>query len=778
MHSKQNKADRLYPLLPALLQIRDYENGQPLRALLQVIAEQVNLVEDNIQRLYDNWFIETCEDWVVPYLGDLVGEEPVHEAGEPGDVATARSRARNRILTPRREVANAIRSRRRKGTLALLELLARDVAGWPARVVEFRRQLAQYVKVNSRAPHRGRMVDVRSGARLDHIGGAFDGLTRLPDLRRVNSAHGGGLFNVPAVGVFVWRLRAYSITNAPARCLDPVGPHCYTFSTLGNDVPLFNRPIAQGDPNAIAGDFNVPAPIDRRDFSRVVVVDGKREMRASDRYYGLIDAAGSRIAQSVSIWAPGWPPNQDRGDAPIASDSIVPADLTGWKYVPRTGQIAVDPVRGRIAFPPRQLPKQGVWVSYHYGFSADIGGGEYTRSLAQHKDATVTRVSGKDELQAALVPWRRQGGAPVAPAPAHAGQPQADQPQRDQPLPPQQSNQPAHAVIEITDSGVYVIPINIYLEAGHSLQIRAAQRTRPVIQLLDWHSNLPDNLTVTGEAGSQLTLDGILVAGRGVQVEGDLRTLMVRHSTLVPGWSLEPNCDPQRPAEPSVELIDSRACVVIEHSIVGSIQVNDNEVNTEPARIRISDSVVDATGTDCDSPECEAIGASGSRLAYAVLTVSSSTVIGRVMAHAIELAENSIFLSRVTVARRQMGCMRFCYVRPDSRTPRRFNCQPDLVERAVTAAMAGTLATDAPQQGALDMERWRVRPQFNSTRYGRPTYCQLAETCAAEIVRGADDESEMGVFHDLFQPQRLANLRARLDEFAPAATDTGIILET
>jgi hypothetical protein len=68
-----------------------------------------------------------------------------------------------------------------------------------------------------------------------------------------------------------------------------------------------------------------------------------------------------------------------------------------------------------------------------------------------------------------------------------------------------------------------------------------------------------------------------------------------------------------------------------------------------------------------------------------------------------------------------------------------------------------------------------VRPRFNSTRYGTPDYCQLADDCAEEITRGADDESEMGVFHDLYQPQRLANLRARLDEYTPASTDAAII---
>ena len=120
-------------------------------------------------------------------------------------------------------------------------------------------------------------------------------------------------------------------------------------------------------------------------------------------------------------------------------------------------------------------------------------------------------------------------------------------------------------------------------------------------------------------------------------------------------------------------------------------------------------------------------------------------------------------MGTMKVARRQIGCIRFSYVTPGSRTPRRFQCQPDLVEQATTNPLD------------RERERSRVRPVFNSTQYGRPTYCQLAQACAPEIKRGAADESEMGVFHDLYQPQREANLRARLNEFTPAGMQAGII---
>ena len=241
-------------------------------------------------------------------------------------------------------------------------------------------------------------------------------------------------------------------------------------------------------------------------------------------------------------------------------------------------------------------------------------------------------------------------------------------------------DKPANAVIEITDSGVYVEPISISLTAGQTLQLRAANRKRPVIRLLDWQTSQPDDLSITGEAGTWCTLDGLLITGRGVQAGGNLAGLTIRHCTLVPGWGLHCNCEPKRASEPSLEIIDALECVTIEHSIVGAIQVNRDEVKEDPGAIHISDSIVDAT-----QPGRIALGAPESMCAYAVLTIARSTVIGQVQTHAIQLAENSIFMGSILACRRQQGCMRFCYVPPGSRTPRRYECQPDLVDQAVAA---------------------------------------------------------------------------------------------
>ena len=330
-----------------------------------MISEQVNAVEDDIGRLYDNWFIETCEDWVVPYLGDLIGHRPVHEGGG---------------LVSRREVANTLRNRRRKGTLALLESLAADVAGWPARAVEFYRLVAFTQPLNHLQPRRGRTVDLRKGGALDRLDGPFDTLAHTVDVRRTGSRRSDsnraqGRPNLPGVGLFLWRLRSYPVSGTPGYCKEK-GDHHYTFSVLGNDAPLFVKPEPETDPTHIAEELNLPILLGRRAF----------EARKAD-YYGP--------GKSLHILRvlPGKQPE------PIPVEEIVAADLSGWHYQPRKGQVAVDPELGRIAFPPRHVPKHGIRVFYHYGFSADIGGGEYDRPISQPADARRYRVGSKGQFR-------------------------------------------------------------------------------------------------------------------------------------------------------------------------------------------------------------------------------------------------------------------------------------------------------------------------------------------------------------------------------------------
>lgn len=885
--------ERLYALLPYVHRLRDAETGEPLRQLLQVIGEQVGVLEDDISQLYENWFIETAEPWAVPYIAALIGYTPVSEAGPPADQLDERGLARNAVLIPRREVANTLAFRRRKGSLAVLEELSNAVAGWPARAVEFYRLLGW-------APHIGRdfgagpsssglnghrFADLRDQLAMQSIESPFDSVGHSVDTRRVNSAHTRGRYNIPSIGVFSWRLRPYRVTSTPAKRLDEFGEQCFSFSAIGHDTQLFTRPDPEASATSIAGPLNVPAPIGRQAFEQRSA-DHPPVANASPSYYG--------DDRSLIITVSGWPTRDESG--PIPSTQVIPTDLSDWeRYQARPGTVGVDPVLGRMIFPPAQTPRH-VRVTYHYAFSADLGGGEYdrlqptrsARALSLFSRRDLLEVSGLlDALQsrqgelatylasawspdhAELLAARAPGSDPddalmdalvdemnlvlddtglftperfpvgsgaglisddlstlaqAGTAPtvrvnrrlleqalsAHValsyerfvvnGDPTAEtsplwpseqMPSLDDALARWRLVAPSNGVVELASSDLYSLDAQLpddrdwLIEVGpdQRLALVAGQHSRPVVTI-----DSADSLAVSMAGSSELVIDGLLIAEGSIDVHGpgdssgagscdDRPRLVIRHSTLVPGWALSCECEPKRPANPSLELVDFGGVVTISHSIVGAIRIDHSSASAEPIELRAADSIIDATRSDRN-----AIAPSGPTVALATLWLARVTVLGEVHTHAIELGEDTIFYGTVQVARRQRGCLRFCSVTLPSRTPRRYHCQPDLAEADAAAAVDDpTLPkaeNDARKAAARAFADLRVRPQFNSTRYGRHDYCQLSAGCASEITRGADDESEMGAFHDLYQPQRFANLSARLAEFTPAGMDAAVILAT
>src|SRR5215472_2294047 len=121
--------DKLWKLLPAIYRAQDTDelnlNG-PLREMVNRIGAQAAILRRSVDRLWEDQSIETCDDWVIPYIGDLLATNLV-----------ANLDARNQRL----DVAKTIYYPRRKGTVALLEELAKDITGWDTKVVEFFRRL-------------------------------------------------------------------------------------------------------------------------------------------------------------------------------------------------------------------------------------------------------------------------------------------------------------------------------------------------------------------------------------------------------------------------------------------------------------------------------------------------------------------------------------------------------------------------------------------------------------------------------------------------------------
>src|SRR5262249_4732536 len=146
--------------------------------------------QDSLEQAYDDQFIETCQDWVVPYIGDLVGARGVFEF--PGAAFSARAL-----------VADTLDLRRRKGTVSALEKLARDVTGWEANVVEYFLLLATTQYMNHIRLGNQSFSNVRNAGRC-LLNTPFDPYAHTADVR--NIARRRGKYNIPNIGIFAWRI--------------------------------------------------------------------------------------------------------------------------------------------------------------------------------------------------------------------------------------------------------------------------------------------------------------------------------------------------------------------------------------------------------------------------------------------------------------------------------------------------------------------------------------------------------------------------------------------
>ena len=175
--------------------------------------------------------------------------------------------------------------------------------------------------------------------------------------------------------------------------------------------------------------------------------------------------------------------------------------------------ILLDPMLGRVVL-PADLAKEPPRITYHYGFSHDIGGGEYNRiaslaGLAADESTPVPSALQDIHLSGA-------GGSQVLPV-----------------LP---TTRPGTGLIEITDSGRYRLQDgkSRILGVGEgNLEIRAVDGRRPLVVLAPGGSQ--GTIEITGGENSSLTLNGLLLAETQITVTGKLGHLYLRHCTLLPG---------------------------------------------------------------------------------------------------------------------------------------------------------------------------------------------------------------------------------------------------
>ena len=717
--------DRLYELMPAVYRERDEQEGFPLRALLRIVTAQADIVGNDIQRLWDNFFIETCDRWAIAYIGDLVSNNLLHDGSRSLAPDTARGLFPDlvgRDLRPgiairtRADVAKTIYYRRRKGTLPMLEELARDVTGWAAHAVEFFELLVWSQNLNHLRLFSAGCPDLRSVEAADRLNGPFDSFAHTVDVRPPRQYE--GWHNIRNIGFFLWRLGSFRLENVRARVASQ--PWQYYFSVLGNPAPLFTRQRREGDEAGLATEVTVPGPIRPAAFFA----------RPLD-YYG--DAASFLIV---------------RDGAPVPPAQVRCQDLAVWRQ-PAAAVVGVDVRRGRMAFGPGFEPARGVDVYYHYGFSAALGGGPYDRTRWQVTPA----------LADVRLTVHENGAAPDFPT--------VDDALADWVL----AGRP-NTIIEILDSRSYAVTQPIEPANDRWLVIQAASGVRPHLQPAG------GEILVTGDhAGSELTFSGVLVEG-GIHVTGNLGRLRVLHSTLVPGRALTEDGAPATTL-PAVQVealsatgatINAALRVEIAFSITGPLRIP-----AHAAGLWALDSIVDGVGT------AAVAGPGALNPPGPPVTMERVTLFGRSFFRRIPMASEVVFTGVVEAVERQRGCVRFSHVPPGSKTPRRYRCQPALeiaIQIAAAEKRKGAPLTPAERAAVRAEVEARVVPSFTSEHYGLPGYAQLHLNCPVQIRTGAEDESEMGAFCHLKQPQRETNLRIRLEEYLPFGLEPGIIFVT
>ncbi len=776
------RQELLYNLLPDFLRYSDYYRQQPLRALMAVLELQYQDLESNIAQLYDNWFIETCEDWVIPYLADLLG-----------------LRGSDRLIpfapSQRSLVANTLAYRRRKGTAATLARVAQDATGWYTHVVEYRRLMSRTQALESLELQQGRTVNLRDPG-LSKLSTPFDQVAHTPNVFRplktpgltaFSTLPGWGAagYNLPTLGLFFWRLVAYPVSLSTAWRIALPPPHAqdatqdlpkpaaYTFHPLGVDTPLFNLPRTPSGVTQPNREENLPSCPDPDQLAAELAA-----LRAGQpaltgyftrppifqiRARPALDAISEQLTERSSL-----------EPIPIPNSALWIYDLSDWQR-PRPVReawtqtvdreaipVLVDPKLGRMLFPCGE-PGPEVNVSFRYGSSGDLGGGPYARtgSFATPGANTWVGVVFRDattqdhlhvhqdftSLDAALAAWGRHR------------QLQLDALNELTSERAHETELLTHpdCLIRIADSSTYWLTESSATTANadsappRSVRIELQHGQRIIIEAAEErHPTLVGDVHIIGSPNAGLVLNGLWIAG-SLTIEGDCDLHLV-HCTLRPN-----------PNQAAISVRESGSAPValtvnLEHSLIlGPIRLS-----THINGLRLLASIVDGRGAE----EAVAIGGATPETFGPASTLINCTLFGKVQVDQLPFAEGCIFVDLVEVSKTSFGEVRHSYLPLGSTTPRRFRCQPDLA------------AESAKSKAARANLRARMVPSFTADRFGDPAFAQLSQRCPAEIATGAIDSSEMGAFHFLYQPQRAASLPQILDEYLRFGLDVRLSFVT
>lgn len=635
--SNRDERPSLYQLLPEIYRLRDRDNGQVLQALLAVFDEQFDKIEQDIDALYDDQFIETCAPETIAYIGDLVGARLTREAG--------------RLPTMRSYVGNLVGYRKRKGLAGVLAQVAHGVTGWGVRAGSNSDMLnvVEPLKVYSRGV--SGTVDLRNLATIATLHSPDDMSHHTVELRlpraQTTETVQVGRFNHQAFLIFVYRLGGYPTEWTQPAFQDSTS-QCGFFHPFGIDTPLFEwilAPLAQRADTG-AERFTVAQPLTRAKLAALLASNPKTLpfVIRGQTSQGIRDFS----AEEICVW-----------------------DLSDWNWNGSNSKIlvAVDPELGRFALRSEVAPSS-VRISAMSGFSTDMGGGPYDRA---HLGPVPNRLF-------LVGPYREDvdnsGESVIS---THGSLHEAIAAWKNWVL--QKESASLTATIRVVDSRTYSWGREknswTHIDVGaNALTIEADNGQRPC---------LLGNVTLTGTMGGKARFDGLLWDGR-VSASGSIIVEVVDSTILARRTRAEGNpIFSKSTIKPEMSL-----SVRIERSIVGGIRLSRNG-----ATLMIEDSIVDSATNGQDDTFLEApsgtmdvamsmvlgtadgqfalrgFGTDAPNQAAAPATIARTTLLGGV--NVAWLSAKDTLFTQTVHALSAHGSLQYCYVPPNSRVPHMYH---------------------------------------------------------------------------------------------------------
>jgi hypothetical protein len=735
--------EKLWDLVPDIYRYEDGLGTPPavLRSIIELLAEQAAIVRRSNDRVWEDQYIELCNEWAVPYIGALVGTRMLSDKNKRGR---------------RVDVAKTIYYRRRKGTPKVLEELISDISGWDGIMIENFHRLgrAHHGLDALPVPFAGRLTgtfpegwaDLRDAGGSELADGPFEEYFHTADMRFAKGLD--GRYGIMKLSFYLYRLKYYEIENVtPFR---DGANLLFTFDPSGRDIHLFqprNRP-PDWDNWHPALEWELPAPIRCRllgDAQYLITGAVIQQIAADPLPTPPLTAAQSADLQKLY----GWPFRDEAqikavfisfpslktiaidvtnnffslilkyaivvcgksqllpsaisvttttfaGGIPV--ERMISANLsnTTAAYIASLAAssfnkvIAIDPERGRFMFLDPAADVTGLSATYYMGFSAPLGAGTYSRSVAT--------------LGTPNVPLSGGGAITIA-------------------------DLPLNGFLQINDNATYGPVVDP--AAFQTLVIQSADQTRPYIQISKTNWTFQAGPGTTAE----LILDGLWIGNLAadppvasqfnIVLSGDFAKVIIRNCTLDPGGSTNILGQAINPVSILVQGNIDQFCII--NSITGPISILQGTGEVE--NLSVCDSIIQSITAGVPALEMD----SGKT------SICRTTIFGMLTVDHLEASE-IIVTGLSTVSDTQDGCLRFSAVPFISRVPHPYEC---LLYNGSSAS-------------------W-----FNSSRFGDSSYAQLSDVAPAKISQGGEDGCEMGAFSNLLNPFRLHDLQAKVQEYMP-----------